>query len=69
MNTTKSILRSLATLAVALAEGHPIPTAATFANAAAALATTKLGAQEAIPHRAAILTFLRRGSAKKDASR
>lgn len=49
-----------AALAVALAEGQPIPSAAAFANAAAALATTKLGAQEALPRRAAILALLRR---------
>jgi len=49
-----------AALAVALVEGHPIPHAATFANAAAALATTRLGAQQALPRRAAVLALLRR---------
>jgi len=50
-----------------LAEGHPIPTAASFANAAAALATTKLGAQDVLPKRAAVLALLNRpGSKDKD---
>ncbi|MDR3405777.1 MAG: ribokinase [Chthoniobacter sp.] len=49
-----------AALAVALAEGQPIATAASFANAAAALATTQLGAQQALPRRAAVLALLRR---------
>jgi ribokinase len=49
-----------AALGVALAEGQTVPDAASFANAAAALATTKLGAQEALPRRAAILALLRR---------
>ncbi|EDY18699.1 PfkB domain protein [Chthoniobacter flavus Ellin428] len=48
-----------AALAVALAEGQPIPNAAHFANVTAALATTKLGAQPALPTRAAVLKFLR----------
>jgi ribokinase len=38
-------------LAVALAEGKPLLEAARFANAAAALATTKLGAQPSLPVR------------------
>ncbi|MEP6668581.1 MAG: ribokinase [Chthoniobacter sp.] len=49
-----------AALAVALAEGQPIPHAARFANAAAALATTQLGAQQALPKRIAVLALLRR---------
>jgi len=49
-----------AALAVALAEGRPMSAAAPFANAAAALATTKVGAQEALPHRPAVLALLRR---------
>lgn len=54
-------------LAVALAEGHPIAEAARFANAAAALTTTKLGAQPALPSRRAVLALLRRTGAKKEA--
>lgn len=48
-----------AALAVSLAEGQPLPDAARFANAAAALATTQLGAQPALPRRSALLSFLR----------
>jgi ribokinase len=58
-----------AALAVAVAEGQPIATAAVFANAAAALATTKLGAQEALPKRAAVLALLRRHGGKEEARR
>ena len=49
-----------AAVAVALAEGHPFTKAAIFANAAAALTTTKLGAQPALPKRQAVLSLLRR---------
>ena len=49
-----------AALAVSLAEGRSVSEAATMANAAAALATTKIGAQPALPTRAAVLKFLRR---------
>ncbi|MBI4907661.1 MAG: ribokinase [Acidobacteria bacterium] len=45
-------------LAVALAEGKPLPEALRFANAAAALSVTKLGAQASIPSRAEVLQFL-----------
>lgn len=45
-------------LAVALAEGQPLEQAARFANAAAALAVTKQGAQESAPTRSAIEAFL-----------
>ena len=38
-------------LAVALAEGWPLDKAAPFANAAAALATTEIGAQPSLPRR------------------
>ena len=41
-------------LAVALAENRPLPEAARFANAAAALSVTKLGAQPSAPRRAEI---------------
>lgn len=54
-----------AALVVSLAEGQPIPVAARFANTAAALATTKLGAQPALPTRPAVLTLLRRPSAHR----
>jgi len=46
-------------LAVALAEGRPFAEAGQFANATAALATTKLGAQPAMPGRATVLRLLR----------
>ena len=38
-------------LAVALAEGRPLPEAVPFANAAAALSVTRLGAQASMPER------------------
>ena len=41
-------------LCVALAEGKPLLQAARFASAAAALATTRDGAAEAMPYRAAV---------------
>jgi ribokinase len=45
-------------LTVALAEGRPLPEAVRFANAAAAVVCTKLGAQTAIPTRAEVDAFL-----------
>jgi ribokinase len=45
-------------LAVALAEGQSLVQAAEFANVAAALATTKIGAQAALPRRDEIAAFL-----------
>ncbi|MEA3213341.1 MAG: ribokinase [Chthoniobacter sp.] len=54
-------------LAVALAEGHSVMEAALFANAAAALATTRLGAQPALPKRGAVLSLLRRSGSKAEA--
>jgi len=45
-------------LVTALSEGQDIVTAITFANAAAALAVTGMGAQTAIPERASIDQFL-----------
>lgn len=48
-------------LAVALAEGRPIEDAVRFANAAAALSTTKLGAQASIPTRAEADAFAAKG--------
>jgi ribokinase len=46
-------------LAVQLAEGAPLPEAGRFASAAAALATTVLGAQASLPRRDAVLALLR----------
>ena len=46
-------------LAVALAEGRPLPDAVRFANAAGALSVTKLGAQPSAPLRKEIETFLK----------
>jgi ribokinase len=47
-----------AALAVGLAEERPLSEAAALGNAAAALATTKLGAQAGLPHRQAVLELL-----------
>ena len=44
--------------AVALAEGQPLPEAVRFANAAGALAVTRLGAQPSLPTRREIELFL-----------
>jgi ribokinase len=46
-------------LAVALAEGQPLPAAVRFANAAAALSVTKMGAQPSAPKRKEIEKFLK----------
>jgi hypothetical protein len=48
-------------LSVALAEGKTVLDAVRFANAAAALSVTRLGAQPSAPTRADIEKFLRRG--------
>lgn len=45
-------------LAVCLAEGKPLAEAGRFASAAAALATTVLGAQSSLPRRPAVLQLL-----------
>ncbi len=45
-------------LAVAIAEGTPLPKAIRFANAAAALSVTKLGAQPSAPTRTAVERFM-----------
>ena len=45
-------------LALALAEGSNLAHAARFAHAASALATTKVGAQAALPRRDAVMTLL-----------
>ena len=50
-------------MAVALAEGRALPRAVRFANAAGALCCTRLGAQPALPTRAAVDVFLRRHGA------
>jgi ribokinase len=47
-------------LAVALSEGRSWHESGAFANAAAALATTKFGAQPAMPRRADVLRLMRR---------
>ena len=49
------------TLALYLARGRPLVEAATFANAAAALKTTKLGAQPGLPREPELRQFLSRG--------
>ena len=46
-------------LAVALAEGKPLLEAVRFANAAAAISVTRLGAQPSAPKRREIEKFLR----------
>jgi ribokinase len=50
-----------ATLAVMLAEDRPLAEAGRLASAAAALTTTKLGAQAALPRREAVLELADRG--------
>jgi ribokinase len=49
-----------AALAVQLAEGRSLEEAGPFASAAAALTTTKLGAQAALPRRDEVVQLLRR---------
>jgi ribokinase len=48
-----------AAFAVALAEDQPLPASARFANAAAALKTTRVGAQAGLPRRNAVLALVR----------
>ena len=48
-----------AALAVALAEGQAVERAVLFANAAAAISVTRLGAQASAPTRAEVDLFLR----------
>jgi len=50
-------------LAVALGEDKPLLDAVRFANAAAALSTTKKGAQPSVPTREEVAMFLKRASA------
>jgi ribokinase len=54
-------------LAVALSEKHSLREAGAFANAAAALATTKFGAQPAMPRRAEVLRLMRRAGRAAEA--
>ncbi len=51
-------------LAVALAEGKPLAEAVRFANAAAAISVTRLGAQPSAPSRAEIEQFLQKQPAR-----
>ena len=50
-------------LAVALADRRPLPEALMFANAAAALTCTRLGAQPSLPARAEVEQLLARSNA------
>ena len=45
-------------LAISLAEGSPIPHALRFANAAAAISVTRIGAQASAPSRTEVDAFL-----------
>jgi ribokinase len=47
-----------AALAIALAEDRPLPEALRFANAAAAISVTRMGAQASVPTRAEVEEFL-----------
>jgi ribokinase len=49
-------------LAVALAEGHPFPEAVRWGCAAGALAVTRVGAQDSMPERDAVIALLREHS-------
>ena len=53
-----------AALAVALAEGQSLADAGRFANGAAALSTTALGAQLGLPRREALESYLNRATAQ-----
>ena len=53
-----------AALSVLLAEDRPLPEAARFASAAAALTTTKLGAQAALPRRDEVEALLSAGDTR-----
>lgn len=61
VDTTAAGDSMTAGLAVALAENRPWPEALRFANAAGALACTRLGAQPSIPTRAQVRQLLRNG--------
>jgi ribokinase len=49
-------------LAIALAEGQPVASALRFANAAAAISVTRVGAQASVPTRGEVDSFLGTGS-------
>jgi ribokinase len=53
-------------LAVALAEGQPMAQAIRFANAAAAISVTRLGAQPSAPKRGEIMRLLAKGGNNED---
>jgi ribokinase len=59
VDTTGAGDATAAALALALVEGWGYEKAGPFANAAAALATRKMGAQAALPSRAEVLQFLK----------
>jgi ribokinase len=58
VDTTAAGDAFLGALACGLAEGKPIRDALRWANAAGALATTKLGAQPSLPRKKEVDTFL-----------
>jgi ribokinase len=58
----------IAALAVALAEGQSFEIAGVFASAAAALATTKVGAQAGLPFRQEVFALMRRLGLAKEAA-
>ncbi|MBI5966946.1 MAG: ribokinase [Deltaproteobacteria bacterium] len=60
IDTTAAGDAFMGALACGLAEGKPIREALRFANAAGALAATKLGAQPSLPHRKELGNFLRK---------
>ena len=55
-------------LAVALTEGQPLASAILFANAAAAISVTRLGAQPSAPYRAEIEAMLKKAKVKAHSS-
>jgi ribokinase len=57
-----------AALAVSLAEGRPLTEAAVFGSAAAALATTRLGAQAGLPRRKEVRQLLEQFAGERRAS-
>ena len=55
--------RIIDSLAALLARGNDLATSSRFANAASALATTKLGAQASLPAYAEVLSLLKKQKA------